>query len=218
MSKPPKYSRYQDYVIKDGRLVGEFEEMYRDFADPWEQTTREAFAAEKAVALNAIAALSPAKVLELGCGLGHFTRKIKALGVPKVVGVDVSETAIAQARVAAPECEFVTADILDFQVYKKHAPDLIVMAEITWYILEKLPRFLEHVRATLPQTYLIHLLTTYPPGEQKYGKEFFTDLKGILKYFGMNYVEYGEIVKPQHAGCARTYFLGRYAALPQTRL
>ena len=29
-----KYSRYQDYVIKNGRLVGEFDEMYRDFDDP----------------------------------------------------------------------------------------------------------------------------------------------------------------------------------------
>ena len=27
----PKYERYQDYVIRDGRLIGEFEQMYRDF-------------------------------------------------------------------------------------------------------------------------------------------------------------------------------------------
>ncbi len=31
-----KYSKYQDYVIKDGELVGEFEKMYQDFDDPWE--------------------------------------------------------------------------------------------------------------------------------------------------------------------------------------
>ena len=36
-----KYSRYQDYVIKDGVIIGEFEEMYQDFNDPWEQTTKE---------------------------------------------------------------------------------------------------------------------------------------------------------------------------------
>lgn len=38
MNRPKKYQRYQDYVIRDGRLVGEFEEMYRDFDDPWGQS------------------------------------------------------------------------------------------------------------------------------------------------------------------------------------
>ena len=33
-----KYERYQDYVIKDGQLVGSFNEMYRDYEDPLEQT------------------------------------------------------------------------------------------------------------------------------------------------------------------------------------
>ena len=37
----PKYSRYQDYIIRDGNLVGKFEQMYQDHKDPWEQTTRE---------------------------------------------------------------------------------------------------------------------------------------------------------------------------------
>jgi hypothetical protein len=38
-----KHDKYQDYVIKDG----EFEQMYQDFDDPWEQTTRELNALEK---------------------------------------------------------------------------------------------------------------------------------------------------------------------------
>ena len=52
-----KYEKYTDYVIRNGRLVGEFEEMYRDFADPWQQTTRERFSSEKAVALSLLARL-----------------------------------------------------------------------------------------------------------------------------------------------------------------
>jgi hypothetical protein len=30
----PIHPRYQDYVIKGGRLVGEFEKMYCDHEDP----------------------------------------------------------------------------------------------------------------------------------------------------------------------------------------
>ena len=30
--------RYQDYVIKDGEFVGDFEGMYRDCENPWLQS------------------------------------------------------------------------------------------------------------------------------------------------------------------------------------
>ena len=30
--------RYQDYVIKNGKFVGEFEKMYQNHEDPWNQT------------------------------------------------------------------------------------------------------------------------------------------------------------------------------------
>ena len=46
-----KYNRYQDYVIKDGKLIGEFETMYKDYEDPWEQSTREEYAIEKSYRL-----------------------------------------------------------------------------------------------------------------------------------------------------------------------
>ena len=32
--------KYQDFVIKDGKFVGEFEKMYQQFEDPWDQTKK----------------------------------------------------------------------------------------------------------------------------------------------------------------------------------
>jgi hypothetical protein len=29
---------YQDFVIKDGQLVGDFDGLYREFDDPWHQS------------------------------------------------------------------------------------------------------------------------------------------------------------------------------------
>ena len=29
--------KYQDYVIRDGKFVGKFEEMYQKFDNPWHQ-------------------------------------------------------------------------------------------------------------------------------------------------------------------------------------
>jgi len=204
-----KHPRYQDYVIKDGKFIGEFEEMYRDYDDPWEQTTREEWASEKAVALNVIQKLNANRVIELGCGLGHYTHKISRLGVD-VLGVDISSTAIEKARLNYPACKFTTGDILDFKIYEDFRPEVIVMAEITWYVLDKLDEFIKFMKTNLPDTYLIHLLTTYPPGVQKYGKDKFTNLSEIMSYFSAEYLEWGEISYPAMDGCKRTYFIGRW--------
>jgi len=136
----PKYRRYQDYVIKDGKLVGEFEEMYQDFEDPWEQTTREKHAFEKMVTLEIIRREGYNRVVELGCGLGDFTARIGDV-TGTVLGVDVSETAIQKARIRHPRLSFTSADILNFDVYRQFRPDCFVLAEITWYVLEKLDKF-----------------------------------------------------------------------------
>ena len=59
--------RYQDYMIKDGKLVGKFE-------DPYGQTTKEAFEPSKALVINACEKfrmkLGFSRAIELGCGFG----------------------------------------------------------------------------------------------------------------------------------------------------
>jgi SAM-dependent methyltransferase len=205
----PKHPRYQDYVIAGGKLVGEFEEMYRDFDDPWEQTTREQFRSEKAVALNLIQQLQTGagakRVLELGCGFGDFAARATAFGV-EAVGMDISETAILKARQRHPETRFVVGAIADHEKIKAIAPDIIVMAEITWYVLEELRDFIAFLKRDLPNAYLIHLLMTYAPGVQQYGKDHFTDIEGIKRYFDYDYLESGLV---HYDGGARTWFLGR---------
>jgi len=96
-----KYPHYQDYVIKDGKFVGDFDRMYQDFDDPWEQSSREAHKSEKAVAVNAVAKLKQQAgariVLELGSGLGHFAGWLATTGCD-IYGVECSETAIRKAK------------------------------------------------------------------------------------------------------------------------
>lgn len=205
----PKYSRYQDYVIRSGKLIGEFDQMYQDHTDPWEQTTREHYASEKAVAINLLARLqaesSVRRVVELGCGFGDFTARITDLGL-SAVGMDISETAVLKARERHSSTEFVTGSISDHGLIKNLAPDVIVMAEITWYVLNELAAFVEFLKRELPDVYIIHLLMTYAPGVQQYGKEWFTNLDEIKAFFGFDYLESGLV---HYDGGARTWFLGK---------
>lgn len=136
----PKYERYQDYVIKDGKLVGEFEEMYKDFADPWEQTTRERSAYEKLIGLELLKKDNRKNPLEYGCGFGDYTEEIRS-SVGKASGIDISYTAIEKAKQRYPNCNFYQGDILDVELIKKVNPDAILFVEISWYVLGKLDNF-----------------------------------------------------------------------------
>lgn len=207
MNQNKKHARYQDYVIRDGRLIGEFEEMYRDHDDPWHQSSREAFSSEKAVAVNLLRRVGARRVIEVGCGLGYFTRRLADAGL-EVLGLDVAPTAIAKAvaRHGAANCRFQVADVLDPRPYQDFRPDAVVMAEVTWYILDQIPAYLQLLRQHAGGGHLIHLLNTYPTGQQKYGADRFTDLDGIRRAFALEYLEWGEIHDADKAGCSRTYF------------
>ena len=187
-----KYPRYQDYVIKDGKLVGEFEQLYRDHDDPWEQSIREEAASEKLVALEIIRRQEFCRVIELGCGLGGFTKKLaEVAGI--ALGTDISQTAVEKARGRVPGASFQCADVLDLDVYRQFRPDCIVLSEITWYVLEQLHQFKDFLRKEMSGCGFLHLLMTYRDGEQKYGKEYFTNLDEIMAYW--NCVEFSEWVR-----------------------
>lgn len=209
----PKYQRYQDYVIRDGRLIGEFEQMYRDFDDPWHQAAHDQLASEKAVGISLLSRLKAAhgirKVVDLGCGLGHYSARMAAIGLD-VVGIDVSATAIQKARkLHGRTVEFAVGRFDDFAAIEKHRPDVIAMVEITWYVLEHLRPFVDFFKLRLPNTFLLHLLSTYPPGYQRRGTDWFTSLPEIKSYFDMRYLESGEA---HYAGGAKTWLLGTWDA------
>jgi len=204
-----KHPRYQDYVIKDGRLVGEFEEMYRDHGDPWVQSMELAASSEKIVGLHLLERLRErfgcGRVLELGCGHGHFAEAIRARGFD-VVGIDISPTAVAQAKARYPGLDVRAGSLADHGMIREIAPDVIVMAEITWYVLQDLAVWKDFLSRQLPDAFLLHMLSMYPPGEQKYGRDYFTTLDELTLWFDMTYLERGAVFRGD--GLTRTWFLG----------
>lgn len=74
-----KYKRYQDYVINDGKLVGEFEAMYQDFEDPWDQSFREDAVLSKRLVEKILEIGDFEKPYEIGCGLGIFVEKMRII-------------------------------------------------------------------------------------------------------------------------------------------
>lgn len=172
--------RYQDYVIKDGKFVGKFEEMYRKFDDPWHQSEEKnnQISYARNITLLNIGRWKPRSLIEFGCGLGYYTRMIDAFGVD-VTGVDISETAIAKARELWPGVKFERDDIMNVRRFA--GADAVLFAEITWYILPNLGKIMAELQEHFAGKLLFHNLVFYKGGQQ-YGRELFTTLDEFIEY------------------------------------
>ena len=204
-----KYPQYQDYVIRDGKLIGEFEQMYADFEDPWEQSTREEKSIEKLIGLHLLAKNKHTRPLEYGCGLGHYTQRLFEVCC-NGGGVDISTTAIMKAKTKYPSPQFFVGDLLDKAILQEFKPDCLLMMEITWYILEKLADFKKIIKE-YPGLGFYHTLMTYKEDEQRYGREYFTNLNQILEFWSdvINISDWGYIGRNNYDGGARTFLYGK---------
>jgi len=81
--------------------------------------------------------LQDMRVLDLGCGLGYFAREARARGAREVVGVDISERMLAEARRLTndPAILYVRAGLDEFQP-DKDGFDLVVSSLALHYIAD----------------------------------------------------------------------------------
>ena len=211
----PKHGRYQDYVISNGKFVGDFELMYQEHEDPWEQSTSESHTLEKKIGINLINEHRFRNIAELGCGFGHYLRDIadQCPSAERLIGTDISKTAIEKAtnRSKDYKIDFIEASASQVDWIKSFNPNIILMTEITWYILDTLEETMKNIRrASSPNTFLFHTLMTYAPGEQRYGRQYFTNIEEITEYFSSHIDPYqwGKLSRKEHRGGGRTFLFG----------
>ena len=174
--------RYQDYVIKDGKFIGKFEEMYQKFDDPWHQSEDGYFDdLSRKIVAHFIKQYQITSSVEFGCGLGKTMNFIQKETNIDTLGIDISETAIKKAKEKYPDMSFEVnniENILDYSQYQS-----FFFSEITWYLLEDklLDRVFEKMKNNLSGKYFIHNLVFYK-GQQKYGNNYFTNLKEFLEF------------------------------------
>ncbi len=203
---------YQNFVIKNGKFIGKFEEMYQKFPDPWDLIKHNKHGGNlnyKNI-YNLCDKLKQKKnlsTLEIGCGFPQISNQLNKNGF-EAYGTDISKTVIRKSKKKYPNLKknLFVSNFLNFSLYEKLNPDIIILSNITWYILPQLEQFIEWYKNLKKEVYLIHSLSVCGKDEQKYGKEFFYDLKSIKSFFKIKYLSSGYIenkAEDQHA-----YFLG----------
>ena len=193
--------KYQDLVIKDGKFVGKFEEMYQKFSDPWNLLKKnkldEGGNLNYKIIYDYCKKLKQKKkltTLEIGCGFPQISNELLKNGFT-VYGTDISETVIRKSKKKYPKLKnnLFVSNFLNFSLYEKLNPDIIILSDITWYILPELKKFIKWYKGLKKEVYLIHSLAVYGKDKQKYGKEYFYDLSSIKSFFKLKYLSSGYI-------------------------
>ena len=111
---------HHDYVIKNGKLVGNWEDLYKNIDDPWMQSrldhrldTRRQISIIGSTRLRAEFNIS--KVLEFGCGFGYITQSLTDLNFDSL-GIDISNQAIAKAKQINPASKYLVGEFDDFNL------------------------------------------------------------------------------------------------------
>jgi SAM-dependent methyltransferase len=177
--------KYHPYVFDIGKrkFVGEFEEMYaneeKDNYDSWYQENLTSL--KCALTLDVLNQYNFDSILDVGCGKGAITHLLKKKN-NRVLGVDISETAIKKAKAKFPA--------IDFQVLKANDVlslnqkfDLVVCIETLSY-MENWKEFIENISKISKYFYVYLYVPENPIGFVK----SFEDLSGeVEKYFDIKH-------------------------------
>lgn len=143
-----KPHRHNDFVFtRNGKnvvLIRDFEGMYAHCEDPHGQSQAVdnlsyqlvLATLDRAVGMLPKDAHRPAAIIDIGCGLGYFTARIKQrFPAVRVCGVDISPTAIKRARIIVPDCAFLQLDLKSPQMDIEGAErfDIAVALDTLYY-------------------------------------------------------------------------------------
>ncbi len=141
-----------------------FDDVYGASADPWGFETSPYEHAKYAASLAALPRPHYSKAFEIGCSLGVFTAQL-ALRCGQLLGVDVSEEALARARQRCADLPQVTLQRLRVpDEFPAAAFDLVTVCEVGYYWnLTDLARAADLIAGALPVGGHLLLVHWTPP-------------------------------------------------------
>jgi len=186
---------YHDYVFRDGKLVGEFEAMYRNSeVTPWHQDEQENWVDVRLTG-EMLRDIKPYdEIHDLGCGLGHYLAIMRStVGAEecRCFGYDISETACAKAKKAWPDFEFFQFNLTMPATQKPEAGNrkpearrLFVIRGTLWYVFPKLDMVIDVIRGLMSDGDRLLVVQNFPPlGSAFVGKDVIPNHHALVSHF-----------------------------------
>lgn len=174
-------TRYQDYVIRDGQYIGQFEDMYQNAAEiPWHQDeTVNAIFSDLTVAI--LKRHPVCSLLDVGCGMGYMAARLKSEipGLTRVVGLDISPTATAKAAAMFPDIEF-RAGTLGADAAGGETFDVVVSKDVLWYVLDDLKGYVANLAGR--SQHWVYIGQSFPECKPFLGMEILPDAQALLNF------------------------------------
>lgn len=157
---------YHDYVFRGGRFIGDFDNMYQHASEvPWHQDTHVTHW-DTQIGLVMIRSRRPyGSILEIGCGLGYIAaalREVTSGDQTAIDAFDASREAIRRAKQLHPGIRFFVDNITRASFRPGRRYDLVVIRDLFWYVLERLPTVLRNIRACVRPGGLLYLGQFFP--------------------------------------------------------
>jgi len=196
-----KSKDYHDYVFVDGKLVGEFEEMYRNSATvPWhqdEQANRIDVRLTKEM-MRDIGKVE--QIHDLGCGTGHYLNLIaEEFLLPGGVtyGYDISETACKIAAENFPKSTFAVLDLTEpvtnphaqAQTDKPQAARLFMIRATLWLVYPELATVIDNIKNMMANADRLLVVQNFPPLDNQFiGKDVIPNHTALIDHFSHRFI------------------------------
>jgi len=187
---------YHDYVFRDGKLVGEFEAMYRHSKEiPWHQDEQENWIDVRLTGVM-LSDIGPfAEIHDLGCGLGNYLELMRGLvgnGDSKCFGYDISETACIKGKQQYPDFHFSVLDLTTSTIQPSNHPTiqpsnlrkLFIIRGTLWYVFPRLDAVIKNIRGMMSDGDRLLVVQNFPPLTDSFiGKDVLPNHQELIRHF-----------------------------------
>lgn len=194
---------YHDYVFRDGKLLGEFDAMYRNSATiPWQQDQQENWIDVRLTKeiLRDFGRFD--EVHDFGCGTGHYLDLMVKNSLAtngKSYGYDISATASMIASRNFPHSSFYVLDLTQRTKNKeqrvtkrtrnsKLPARLFMIRCVLWYVIPELATVIKNIANRMQHSDLLLVVQNFLPLDDSFsGKEVVPDHLTLLKHFSSHF-------------------------------
>lgn len=166
-----------DFIIKDGEFVRDFEAMYANIEDPWDQTKVDATSVIVDLAFTAIEKMinTSEQILDIGCANGyHATRFSNIFPDANYLGTDIAPSIIKKAASNhnSNKVSFVADDIRKFNPNLETQFDLIFSSKTLYYVAPEIDEVIQNIKKYLKPN--SHFIWIYNIVENAFTKKWLT--------------------------------------------